>query len=190
MRAPLGSYWVVPRRLLAGEYPHARLDVLLGAGITSFVDLTRDDEELEPYAELLGTGARYVRRPIRDFDCPAEDELRETLDLVDAELERGEVVYLHCHGGRGRTGTVVGCWLVRHGVSGEAALARIAELRVDVPAAERHRSPETRAQRKLVRTWRESRAATADAAAAAARPIGLGPQAAAYGGCRRSNIGK
>ena len=31
-------------------------------------------------------------------------------------------MYLHCWGGVGRTGTVVGCWLVRHGRTGDEAL--------------------------------------------------------------------
>lgn len=71
------------------------------------------------------------------------------LDTLDSAMESGHTVYLHCHGGRGRTGTVVGCWLVRHGRTGEQALARIAELRGD------HESPETREQRAFVLNWKE-----------------------------------
>jgi protein-tyrosine phosphatase len=55
---------------------------------------------------------RWIRTPIRDGGCPTIDELRAILDRIDAELARGEVVYVHCGGGHGRTGTVVGCWLV------------------------------------------------------------------------------
>jgi hypothetical protein len=47
---------------------------------------------------------------------------------------------------------VVGCYLVRHGLSGEAALARIARLREGTPDGGR-RSPETDAQRQMVRVW-------------------------------------
>ena len=36
-------------------------------------------------------------------------------------------VYVHCWGGIGRTGTTVGCWFVRHGRTGDQALAEIAE---------------------------------------------------------------
>jgi protein-tyrosine phosphatase len=156
-----GSYWVVRGRLLAGEYPAAwrdddsqsRLAAFREAGVTSFVDLTEEQEGLTPYRPHLRAGTRFVRRAIRDFDCPTAQEMKETLDLIDAELDRGETVYVHCWGGRGRTGTVVGCWLVRHGLSGEAALARISELRRDVPGAGLHSSPETPEQRQLVRAW-------------------------------------
>ena len=43
------------------------------------------------------------------------DDLVATLDAIDAELAAGGLVYVHCWAGCGRTGVVVGCWLVRHG---------------------------------------------------------------------------
>jgi hypothetical protein len=155
------SYWVVPGRLLAGGHPGAlrdeeaalRLEALHRAGVTSFVDLTEELEGLTPYEPLLPARTRFVRRAIRDFDCPTTQEMTETLDLIDAELSNGEMVYVHCWGGAGRTGTVVGCWLVRHGLSGEAALARISDLRQDLPEAGLQQSPETPAQRRLVLSW-------------------------------------
>jgi hypothetical protein len=149
-----GSYWVVPGRLLAGEYPWALVDrdAAAAVGITSFVDLTEEHEGLPRYDALLAKDVRFARRAIPDFGCPSPERMSETLDLIDAELERGEVVYLHCFGGRGRTGTVVGCWLVRHGSSGEEALAKIKNLRKDIPQATQA-SPETPDQCELVRTW-------------------------------------
>jgi hypothetical protein len=157
MSTPIpGSYWVVPGRLLAGEYPWALVERHAAAtvGITSFVDLTEEHEGLPHYDALLAKDVRFMRRAIPDFGCPSPEHMSETLDLIDAELERGEVVYLHCFGGRGRTGTVVGCWLVRHGSSGEEALAKIRNLRKDIPQAARA-SPETPDQLELVRTWSE-----------------------------------
>jgi protein tyrosine phosphatase len=59
---------------------------------------------------------------------------------------------VHCWGGVGRTGTVVGCWLVRHGLAGGDALARVEALRATTPKANRP-SPETDTQRDLVRGW-------------------------------------
>ena len=37
------------------------------------------------------------------------------VDFVVARLAAGEGVVVHCHAGRGRTGTVIGCALVRLG---------------------------------------------------------------------------
>jgi protein-tyrosine phosphatase len=74
------------------------------------------------------------------------------LDTMDATLER-EVVYLHCWGGSGRTGTVIGCWLVRHGMDCDQALATIAALRRETAYGDRP-SPESDEQRDMVRAWR------------------------------------
>jgi protein-tyrosine phosphatase len=148
--------------LLAGPYPGGWTDAesvgplreLRDAGVTLFLDLT-EAGELPPYHHLVG-GARHLRLPIRDMAVPAADELCRTLDTIDAEITSGGVTYVHCWAGRGRTGTVVGCWLVRHGLGGEDALTRIVTLRRPLPDG-RARSPETSAQRALVLSWAAGR---------------------------------
>jgi hypothetical protein len=153
-------YWVKRGALAAGEYPGsraeadavARLDALREAGVTSFVDLT-EEGELTPYRPLLHAGVRYRRLGVRDFSCPSLAEMRRILDVVDDELARGETVYLHCWGGVGRTGTVVGCWLARHEPRGDEVLERLRELRAASGKAGRD-SPETEEQQELVRSWR------------------------------------
>ena len=147
MREPVpGSYWVEPGRLLAGAHPGARLERFREAGVSVFLDLTEEGEYgLDAYEPLLGDGSRAVRIPIRDRTHPGREEMVRILDLIDGLLADGEVVYVHCYGGIGRTGTVVGCHLVRHGLSGEEALATVARLRgLPVEMAE---------QRQFVRSW-------------------------------------
>jgi hypothetical protein len=164
MDTPLPEcYWAEPAVLLAGKYPGApddgaarrRVECLLDAGVTLFLDLT-GELELDSYARHVRAPARHVRMAIRDMDVTSVEQMRRILDLVDRERARGGVTYVHCWGGAGRTGTVVGCWLVRHGLEGRAALARIAELRAGNPSLWLD-SPQTRAQRAMVRRWREPR---------------------------------
>jgi protein-tyrosine phosphatase len=148
------SFWIEPGRLRAGRYPSSpdELAALCAEGIASFVDLT-EDGELPPYADLLPRGARHVRFPIRDFSCATDEEMRRTLDEIDAALERG-AVYVHCHGGCGRTGTVVACWLVRHGADPEEALQRYRTA--SAPLCGRP-CPETPEQLAMVRGWQAKR---------------------------------
>lgn len=161
MKPPIpDSYWVVPGKLLAGEYPGAKLDAdalqrlksFSASGVTSFVDLTEESEGLSPYSSLLD-GAKWMRLPIADGGCPTPEQMRAILDSIDGELADDRVVYAHCWGGHGRTGTVVGCWLVRHGLVPKAALAQIGKLRVGVPDADWMPSPETSGQVRLVERW-------------------------------------
>lgn len=100
-----------------------------------------------------GGTTEVVHFPIPDFGVPTADRLREILAAIDGCLARGRPVYLHCWGGIGRTGTVVGAWLAQQGqATGEAVLRRLAKLRAGLPNADRP-SPETEAQRCLVTTW-------------------------------------
>ena len=78
------------------------------------------------------------------------------LDEVDSAIEDGGTVYVHCWGGIGRTGTVVGCWLMRHGLDAGDPIRRIAELRRDVWDAF-VASPQTAAQRAMVSGWKQGR---------------------------------
>jgi ADP-ribosylglycohydrolase len=166
------SYWV-SQRLIAGEYPGARsaqaalprVRRMLAAGVDTFIDLTESGElqtngPVEPYKQLIIDAAadlsrdlRYRRMAIRDIDVPSKRALVEILDLIDAEIGEGRTVYLHCFGGVGRTATIVGAHLVRGGLSGDDALERIQALRSATPKAARP-SPETSAQRAIVRNWR------------------------------------
>ena len=167
LRHPIeDSYWVQPGRLLAGEYPghldeaRARDKVrrLIAAGVTSFLDLT-EEGELNPYDELaraeaarLGRSVKHRRMPIPDVCVTDDNGMTAILDVLDAALASGEVVYVHCYGGIGRTGLVIGCHLARHGTPGPAAIAQIAEWRRTTPDGHRE-SPQTPDQGAMVRRW-------------------------------------
>ena len=156
-------YWVVPGKLLAGEYPRnldeassrEKLGRLADAGVTAFIDLTEAGEGLEPYAHLLD-GPSHQRFPIRDVSVPASPELtRDALDAIDGHLAEGRTVYVHCWGGVGRTGVIIGCWLARHREPGAAALELLQDLWQEDPRAGTRQSPETDEQREYVRGWGE-----------------------------------
>src|SRR5215813_11024053 len=162
------SYWLVPSKLLAGEYPGARtkdearrkLRSFLDAGVTFFLDLTEEDEGLEPYAPLLQEEATarerkvvHRRLPISDLDVPTTERMSEIQQTIATALESGQTVYVHCWGGIGRTGTVLGCYLVEHEVSVAEALAEIQRRRRGTRDGWK-KSPQTPAQVDFVKRWR------------------------------------
>ncbi len=169
-RPSLESYWVKPNQLLAGEYPgrfslettRQNLDSFLGAGFDTFIDLTSLGE-LPPYQPILmeqahyhDIAASYQRFPIGDLSLPARENMTAILNSIDSAMTEGRKVYVHCWGGIGRTGTTVGCYLVRHGLSGEQALRQLAEWWQTVPKHIYHpRSPETDQQVQFILNWKE-----------------------------------
>ena len=89
----------------------------------------------------------------------------EILDAIDDDLAGGHNVYVHCWGGVGRTGTVVGCWLIRHGyATADDVLEMISDLRIgdagrgpNAGPREARVSPETLDQVDFVVGWEQGR---------------------------------
>jgi hypothetical protein len=162
------SYWVETGRLLAGEYPgqydqeltRKRVDALIEAGFDTFIDLTQDGETF-PYAHILkeqsaayDVQAAHYRFPIGDYGLPTPQLMNTLLDQIEESLESGRKIYLHCWGGIGRTGTTVGCYLIRKGMNAEESLDRLSAWWRSVPKSQYHPySPETREQVDFIRTW-------------------------------------
>lgn len=164
------SYWVEDNRFSAGEFPGSynqeqarrKIDAFLELGINTFIDLTQP-HELIPYepilkeqAHIYDLTAHYHRFAIRDHDIPSQGTMLAILDTIDAALENGQKVYVHCWGGIGRTGTVVACYFVRRGMSHADALEKVNQLYKTRPGDPYYtRSPENINQIQFVMNWRE-----------------------------------
>jgi protein-tyrosine phosphatase len=160
-------YWVIENKLLAGEYPRTKelasskkkLSALVRAGVSLFVDLTEENELLS-YSDMLKRykGVSHLRFPIRDVSIPRSPKFTTAiLDAIDAGMSNGGMVYVHCWGGVGRTGLVIGCWLSRHCGDGSAALISLRELWRHCAKSANRRSPETKEQERYVINWKEAR---------------------------------
>lgn len=164
-RPHTNTYWLLPGRVLAGEHPGYagavtlpfRLQGLHDAGVSCCIDLTGAADPVPSYQPLPVAG-RLARResfPIADFGLPTPDGMRSVLTAIQQALAAGDVVYLHCRAGIGRTGTVAGCLLVEHGFSGDEALALLQrKWRAMAKRAKEPHTPETDAQRAFIRAWR------------------------------------
>jgi hypothetical protein len=161
LRPITNCFWVIPGKLLAGEYPRNEDEVssrtkvcaLLDFGINQFIDLTEENEGLLAYSGLIGE-ASHQRFPIRDVSLPNSTGITmPALDAIDLNISQGKMVYVHCWGGVGRTGVIVGCWLARDGLGGTAALHRLRELWKQCPKSAYRITPETREQEKYLLNW-------------------------------------
>lgn len=120
LAVPGDLWWVSaePTPLAGMAYPRSGAwSDLAAIGFRHVVDLTRDTAKYDP-APLRSHGVHLAdlvvrRRPPH----PDRDEARihGTGALVAGWWRAGEGVVVHCHGGRGRTGSVIGSALVQLG---------------------------------------------------------------------------
>ena len=171
------TYWVVPGKFMAGCYPGSRkeerayqkLSGLVMHGIRHVVSLMEPDEtdwsnkpfvpyedQMKQIVDSMGRSATFDRMAIVDNDIPTRHFMRDILNCIDFNIEHGKPVYVHCWGGRGRTGTVVGCYLARHGfATGQRSLDLLQELRKNAQDS-KQASPQTPDQLDMVRSWIEN----------------------------------
>lgn len=166
------SYWVVPQLLCAGHYPGDRnadvrrekLTGLVQCRIERTINLIpegetgRNGESFLPYHDELQALARErggavdcVRMGFPDGGIPSIDQMRAILDMIDTSLKARKPVYVHCWGGHGRTSTVIGCHLVRHGLAPSVAMERILAWRTNLP---RNWFPFQNEQQAFLEAWK------------------------------------
>ena len=145
---------------MAGPYPghpsreiaERQLRGLLDCGVRTFVSLMEEDSRLggeryEEVADRMEPACRFHRFEVEDHTAPSRAQMDSILEVIDASLADERPVYVHCWGGRGRTGVVAGVWLMRRGIAApDGLLEALARLREGLPGE----SPETEEQVRFV----------------------------------------
>jgi len=140
-----GFSWVVDGALAGMPLPYdEHLPWIADQGVDLLFSLT--EEPLDPDA-VAAQGMDPHHIPIEDFTAPTQDQIDEFTQLTADRIGQGSQVGVHCHGGLGRTGTMLATWFVRDGMTADDAMAHVRELRPG--------SIETEEQEDAVRTYEE-----------------------------------
>ena len=154
------SYWVIPDKLLAGGFPAStdsiirkiKLRELIKTGTKVVVNLMEENERnylnklFYNYTPDLNRHNIASRRfPIKDMSVPSVIQMSNILDYIDEALDQNKAVYVHCWGGVGRTGMVVGCFLIRQGLADSSNVFQVIDkLKSESGIADRQSRPGTR----------------------------------------------
>jgi atypical dual specificity phosphatase len=117
--------------LLAGmgrPTQHGHMQFLCDNGFRYLVTLTLNKPRT--IQEYPGNGLQWVHIPIQDETPPSLDQIKTFVALVDKAKQEKTSVAVHCAWGRGRTGTMLACYLAKiNKFSLNAAIEEIRRLR-------------------------------------------------------------
>ena len=126
-------------------------------GVKTVINLTSDDAQADEQRLVEKNGMRYVHIPMDTRREPTKAELEQFLALTSDAAS--QPVYVHCVGGRHRTGVMTAVYRMTHdGISGDAAFQEMKQYKYGADFLH----PEFK---KFVQSYRVQKAAAAAAAA-------------------------
>jgi len=129
-----GSLFVMPKP----DAEHMSRDIkhYQSQGVTKVISLLLPTEieelnMLEEPIECKTNGIEFVNFSIKDMSVPDLQALREFNQQLKTDLENGQHLAIHCHGGRGRAGIVAITLMVEHGIDADQAIEIASKARGD-----------------------------------------------------------
>ena len=72
----------------------------------------------------------YLHLRVEDYHSPSIEEMESTVKFIENEIEGKRAVLVHCAAGKGRTGTILGAYLLKkENLGAKDAITRIRNLR-------------------------------------------------------------
>jgi tyrosine-protein phosphatase SIW14 len=117
----------INERYYRGAQPKGRDYVDLAAlGVRTIVNLTSDDAQEGEREMVGGAGMTYVQIPMTTHEPPTAAQLADFLKVIDDPAS--QPVYVHCVGGRHRTGVMTAVYrMTRHGWAADRAFREMKE---------------------------------------------------------------
>ncbi|KAF8732905.1 hypothetical protein HU200_015255 [Digitaria exilis] len=106
----------VDQFILLGAVPFRR-DVprLQRLGVHGVITLNEPFETLVPSSMYQSHGIDHLVIPTRDYMfAPSLKDINEAIDFIHRNVSSGKITYIHCKAGRGRSTTIVLCYLVKY----------------------------------------------------------------------------
>ncbi|MBF0362086.1 MAG: dual specificity protein phosphatase family protein [Oligoflexia bacterium] len=128
--------WIIENKLATRpgpqEYPW-NISEIKNQGINVIISLSNEGEE----TDIKNAKIKHYKFYTEDIELTNDhlinafiDKVQDAIDIIHQELSSNNVVLVHCHAGRDRTGFVVAAYLTKYmNMSPEDALKKMRKLR-------------------------------------------------------------
>jgi atypical dual specificity phosphatase len=128
MTRPNGFFWLEQPYVAGLARPGGVEDLhwLRREGIEVVISLT---EEPLPRTWVNEAGLFLVHTPVPDMEAPTAEQILQCITTLERAIARNMGVAVHCGEGKGRTGTMLACYLVTRGLTADQAINRVRRAR-------------------------------------------------------------
>lgn len=112
-----------------GPRTEADLAFLARNRIGALVRLAHEDETGITASDVRQSGIEDCYEPVADWTAPTQEQIDQVVGFMVDTLDAGKAVAVSCGAGCGRTGTILGCYLVSTGLSAKVAIRTLIDAR-------------------------------------------------------------
>ena len=121
--------WLIEGEIAGSAAPKSigDLEFLRKQGVVALVRLT-EYPEIQPDQVKQYSMVDYYQ-PVPDFIAPTIFQIERIINFITKYVSEGKPVAVSCYEGRGRTGTILACYLVSKGIAAEEAIKQVRNKR-------------------------------------------------------------
>jgi atypical dual specificity phosphatase len=125
---PSNFGWVVDGKLAGSGMPVTKdeFDWAVSQGIGAILTI----REVPLPEQWVNGSVDYMHVQVDDFAAPEIEDIARAVEFIESQNAKSKPVMVHCAAGKGRTGVILACYLVKNeGLSSQAAIEKIRAMR-------------------------------------------------------------